>query len=177
MTASTTTTRRTLGALAALGLGLAGCYRGVMEWPREPLRVVVQVEGCPAGGGGHTEDAGAADAAAAVDAATPADAAVSNGPVPGQATRAKLAGKPLLLAARGRLVYVEYGSGTAPDGVTIFEVDGQGAADCQAGGNRTELWKLSNGRRWDAQVTVAPGRVVCVESSGYAEGDVVWLVR
>jgi hypothetical protein len=153
------------GALGAI-LGVGCQQHMVIEWPKEPLHVVVEMTGCPA----HPT-AGGGDDGGTVAQNEPV------GPAMGKPNREKMGSTPLVLAVRGTLVYVEYANGGSADSVKIYDVDGKTADDCSAGRNRKDLWTLTNGRRWDAQVQVASGRVVCIESGGYAEGDAEWMVR
>jgi hypothetical protein len=136
---------------------LAGCYQVTVQvtWPKEPMRVIVvhQQEGVPQ-----------------PDAATAAEPDMAR---PQSVAQAKpYAGQPMLLAARGTLVFVEWSGGS--DGTTLLVYE---AASCQLGEHKS-LWELGKGRRWDAQQQVSSGKVLCAETrEGYGDGEVRWMVR
>ena len=153
-------------SLAAIALTGVGCYRVVFVWPDEPLKVSV-VGGCPtlvnrdSDGGVATSD--------------PADAGVD---VSHEPQHAKISGGPVRLASSGTLVFVDYNGATSGTGITVYEVDAASPIEQSCDGqSRRELWKVRNGGRWDAQVTVEKGKVICAQSSDYADGEVGWLVR
>ncbi|MSP63954.1 MAG: hypothetical protein EXR72_27160 [Myxococcales bacterium] len=148
-----------LALVALASLSSIGCYRVIVQWPSEPLKV--EIVNCPALSQGAATDGGSE----AIDAATPP-------PAEQRASFSAKGGRAFRLAGAGTLVFVEY---TGSDGLRVLEVDGSGDDACGRGGE--EIWRLGAGGRWDAVHAVPAGKVVCAEATGASDGDVVWLFR
>jgi hypothetical protein len=148
--------------LLPLALVLSGCYRVTVVWPSEPLKVIVVHQ--------NAEPPPAKDEKPVVDPTPP----------PNQEQRVKFADRtlPFALATRGRVVFVEYAGNNYGGPIQVVQVDA-GSDACAGGSGKEILWRLDNGRRWDAQLSVPDGKTICIESAGGAapDGALVWLVR
>lgn len=161
------------GLLAGAALLVGACTYHVtvqVTFPDKPLRVVVVREGA-------SPEAAAAAATGGDDGGIPPD---TTPPMArGTPQRRPIASGPLLLADAGTLVFVEYAGGSDGSAIRVVEVSGRGASACADGRDKSELWRLTKNRRWDAQQAVGAGRVLCAETVDGAsrDGDVVWLTR
>jgi hypothetical protein len=158
-----------LGAL----LGAGGCYRVVIEWPKQPLQVQISGNGaCVNPPGGNT---------ASADASAATDGGISDPPPPplAQPVTKRVSTTPLALSSKSgsTVVFVEYTNASSGSSINVFEADGTAGDACSSGNNKKQLWRLSNGGRWDAQVKVDNGKSVCVEPGNYTDGDVTYMVR
>src|SRR5690349_20788550 len=125
--------KRTSWLVLAVALGAGGCYRVVIEWPKEPLRVQVAGDLC-------RNPTVAANAPDGGTTATPDAAAVEPPPLPQpKPVTQRLGGGPMLLTSKGTLVFVEYTNASGGSANNVYEVDGAGCG----GGSRKDLWRIT----------------------------------